>query len=432
MLYLLAGVLLLLVCLIFLITRDILSPTLLLTGVFFVSCVFAILGNIQWKVSVSPFVVIVISLGILLIFCGEMVGREIKKKNVVSIVKGEQNDTQIKISSKVNLLIYFICFLSVILQGVRMIQIARENGYSSGGISIMFTIARNALINGTGHVGQIVGLMTAFVHAAGFIYTYIFIFNMFARRKTENICKTNWQNLIPLVFLIISYMLGTSRDVFILLVVYIFFIFFEHLRRRKKINIIKLAFAGIIVVILFFGVFYFLGKLSGRGGSFMDTIYIYAGSPIVAFDLWLQNGFPISTQFGAETFTGIHQFIGRFFQDYNVPSIYMEFIALGKNTTNIYTGFRAYFADFGWSGFILFSFLMGLFYGVAYMSLCYGKYKHLKKMIYAYFLFYLIYFFATPLVTTSLLSVTQLLDFFWIIVLYLLLKKNFYGKANFK
>ena len=55
--------------------KSILSPSFLFCGFFSFGCLFAIIGNISWKVRINPLILFVIFVSSISIFVGEYVGR---------------------------------------------------------------------------------------------------------------------------------------------------------------------------------------------------------------------------------------------------------------------------------------------------------------------------------------------------------------------
>jgi oligosaccharide repeat unit polymerase len=271
----------------------------------------------------------------------------------------------------------------------------------------------------------IVNILVFAVRGIGFICSSVFINNIFSCGKLTLGIKKNFILLIPIITLLFSTVLSTARNGFIGIIIMFFFYVFDCVRIKQKLKIGKIFKWGVVLIAVFLAVFSALGSSRGQSAT-LDTICIYAGSSIVAFSVWFSKGMNGSgSLFGSESFVGIHELIARFFPNYKDLSLFDKFITFPNGSqTNIYTAFKAWIADFGWLGCLIFCLLIGFFFGIIYLKTIYKKYDFrtcLFRCVYAYFLYYLIYSFATPELTTSFLSVTQLMEFFFILVFYYLI-----------
>lgn len=125
--------------------------------------------------------------------------------------------------------------------------------------------------------------------------------------------------------------------------------------RPKIIFKIIIAFAAILIA------FTALRNLLGRGLRFDPLYYIsvYVGGSIKLFDMFIVSGRTSNNYIGQETFYGLLSVLHRFsivgdpykrleFRDYN-----------GYFVGNVYTAFRRYYNDFGTTGLLIVSFLLG-------------------------------------------------------------------------
>jgi oligosaccharide repeat unit polymerase len=188
--------------------------------------------------------------------------------------------------------------------------------------------------------------------------------------------------------------------------------------------LIKVAFGFLIFIVIFT----FLGLLSGKvsNDSIVDSIYLYAGSPIIALNQYL--GSPTHNNiFGYESFTGVRELLNRFFPSINPGLYFLPSIRIGNNVyTNIYTSFRSFIADFGYVGLLSIQFLIGLVYTI------FTRYFLNKNSITNLFfpiaplvVYYVIYQLFTATITYSILSISQIFIF-----LFLLMFQMFYKKTD--
>ncbi|MBQ9728699.1 MAG: oligosaccharide repeat unit polymerase [Clostridia bacterium] len=437
MLFVLLLMILGILALSYMFTKDILSPSVLLSAVFCLACLFAIVGNITWGETVSGKVVVVISYGLFFILTGEIVGRwmiaKLRKKETMPLVRqgdlfeeielkedelNGKHSSAIPYSKWLMGVLAAFCLLEIVLYYFEILRLAKQVGYVAGQGSLLW-YARNAMLQGYGHpMWQTI--MIFMMRGIGFVCLGLFIHNVLNEKGLWNGIKKNWLLIFPIVTLLLYNVLSTSRNGFIMIVVIVFFLAFERIRSVKKINIFVIGCIGVIAVCLFLAVFLLLGKLRGQMEEYavLDLLTMYAGSPIVALDKWLNAD--IVTQnayFGAESFIGMHTFIERFFPSHISPPLFSENVMFANGTlTNIYTGFRAWMGDFGFIGGMSLCMFIGLLFGLFYgfsVKKKYSKGVVLLKIVYAYHLYALIYAFATPEFTTMLLSITHIFDMFF-------------------
>ena len=432
MLYVLLLILITLTVTAYILYKDVLSPSFLVCGVFSVSCAFAIIGNFKWGVSVSWVTVVILSGMLLLIFLGELIARIDYNKffKVSTLLNPEKTISpvktdDVKYNKKVLIVLAVISVLTIILQYFQILKLAKLQGYVANAGMDLLKYARIAMRNGYSQATLTTVLMY-FAKGVGFVCMCIFINRIIKNKPSKEFFKENWLLLIPTFCLLVLLFLSTSRDGFIGVVVMVFYFVIRAIQEKGSFNFIKaLTIAG-TCVITFFALFLIIAKLKGQNMGIIDIVSIYAGSPIIAFDLWYKVGYMEPTQLlFKESFWGVHYFISKLNPNYVIPNNFLEFIRFpnGIDETNIYTAFRSWIRDFGLVGCCAFSLFIGFAFGFVHTLLLNKKYKHgfLFNIFYSYFLFYLIYSFATPLLTTSFLTLTQIFEFGFIFVAYFML-----------
>lgn len=429
MLYILLFLLIALVVVNYSIIKDVLSPSLLLTAIFLISTVFAILGNMNWGVQIRGFSAIIIFVGLVLIYLGELIVRNFaSKRKLIDFTKCEYNakdNKKINYSSKIIWIISAIALILTVIYYFKLLDLAKRYGYVQGEGDLLLSARVAMLVYGDG-VGLICAIFGFIVRGIGFTSLCIFCNNVFVSDSIKTGIKENYVLIFPIILLLAINVLSTSRNGFILIVVITFFIIIDRIRSVKNINLVKIGAIGVGCVGAFLVVFLLIGQARGGISNILESLSIYAGSSIITLDMWLaDNMFVINPNIGSETFVGLHQLIERFDPGHEAGSLFSEFVTFANgSSTNIYTGFRAWVNDFGLFGFVGLSLLVGVMFTIAYLTIThyrFNKYSCLYKCIYGYFLYGLVYMFATPELTTSLFSVTQLMDFFFIIVAYLLI-----------
>lgn len=439
MLYVLIVAILILIIAAYIVTKDVLSPSLLLCAVFFLSVLCAIMGNRAWQVDVSVNVVLVVGGGLFCIFLGEIVGRFICTQPKLSrqiTSNGALWETKIitheerlngKKGERIAYSPAFILCLSLLMAGclviyylhLKEIALAAEQDIGKG---MLLQVVRLALQIGGYSINPIVAVLMYFIRGFGYVGLAVFMHNVFFEKTLKQGLKRNWTLLLPIIGLVVSNVLSTARNGFIMLIVVVFFLAIDQIRCRKKIKILYVGLAGLALVVAFFILFLILGSMKGQTSDPLSLIWMYAGSSITAFDTWLVQGTRNTQIFVGESLYGLHSLLARFIPSYSVPSLFSEFVTFPNGEeTNIYTGFRAWINDFGMLGCMGVSFIIGVVFGMVYIRAVYKKKNRnttLYKLIYAYFFYGLLYSFATPELTTSLFSITQIFDLLFICLSY--------------
>lgn len=203
-------------------------------------------------------------------------------------------------------------------------------------------------------VGGIVAQLYQFISVIGLLFVYVAI-SQFVSKK-----KISINYIIPIIIYAVSILvsgnrLSLLRMVFFAMVVY-FVLWHRSKGWKKPVNLkIVLYLAVIIVIVLaaFVGLRTVVGK-TGRTVEVDPLYYIseYAGGSIQLFDLFIRSpGFP-SDIFGYRTSYYINNFVGRITNNPALDYLFAyEFRrSNGINIGNVYTGFRAFYEDFGYLG----------------------------------------------------------------------------------
>ena len=147
--------------------KDCMSPSFLLLCMFSVSAVFGILGNIKWKAEPNAYSLLIVGVGVLSIFLGELfirvtlnVGRVNVAPNTVAA------NAHYKISIKLFVLLFLCQLVVFFLYYRRMVEIASSIGYSGSGL-IQFI--RVATINEGIKVGTFFSVFLGFIYAVAYV-----------------------------------------------------------------------------------------------------------------------------------------------------------------------------------------------------------------------------------------------------------------------
>jgi oligosaccharide repeat unit polymerase len=203
---------------------------------------------------------------------------------------------------------------------------------------------------------------------SSYYFIYVLVNNYISKKKVQFVY------IAIITTIIIASSLTSSRSDMLQIPISALIIY-EFLSEYRKgssttVNIKKVVTIGILIILVMFGLSFFRA-LVGRKSTVDPLYYItyYAGGSIAALDLYLQSPLPPSSVWGKETFNNLINYIGQFF---NIPSMqyigHLEFRrSNGVSVGNVYTGFRAYYQDFGIAGVIICTSLFAIFFAILYL-----------------------------------------------------------------
>lgn len=418
MLYVLAVYLFFSACLSYRISGyDIISPTFVLSTLFLFCDLFSIIGNQQWHVLITGNLVVVFIIALTMIQFGEMFA--------ISIIKNRKRNNEIDLFqnksiisfSKIKLIIFILIDSAILwVYYNNLLLLVKSIGYSNGDKLIQYI--RVATTVNDMSVNPIIAILVGYISGMAYIALYIFLNNFDGTIKS---IKNNFLLLIPVVLYTGSSVISGARNGFIQIIVFVFMVcLLLYRRNNKRINVFKTLIISCITIFLFLLIFTNLGKLTGKttDNNALNNILIYVGSSIVALGKWLANGIRYSKYIGIESFWGIRYFINKIDSSFYAGSFALNFIYFNNgSSTNIYTAFRSFLADFGYPGLMIIPFIISFIY-----SFCYQNTKKsgesLSIILYSYFFYYYVYMLFTPSVTSHWFTVSSISSLFWLLVMY--------------
>lgn len=421
--------------------RDILSPTTLTVILYIVAVSFAVIGSPKWEYIKFNYSTIIVLMAAL--FCMEF------GEAIVQLLNARR-----KIYSNNNQDIYYTSYLIDIPKGTvflgliiaifgaaiyvnRMIHIAMSYGYA-GTNNLLFYI-RRGVIAGEEKIGYGVVIFKNFATALCYVNLYCFFNNCLVLKDRRRI-KEYIPYLFSVIPSIVIYFFSSSRYFFIKLLAYSFICYLLLYRKQNNRRIsLKSFFRIMLVLLLAVLAFYFVFKQTGQSrDSFtlvspLDKFVSYGGSSIAGLSEYITKGMPRSKFWGDETLNGIFNLIHRFFPDSTTGTHFLEFFNLNSVLdSNIYTIVRSLIADYGIIGMLFFEFFIGLFFTCFYLKVSQDKKSSLSLIIYSYFCYGLVYQIFTPLLLTDIGSIEQIMDLFWIVIIFFLVIKRHTYSYNVK
>ncbi len=357
MIYLLSFLTVLLLILIYVIEKDVISPSFIFCLVFMIA-EFNVISNVtKLGVKFRVDTVLVVIFGIFMFFIGTILANLVPK--CVGKRKKNIRTLDLTMSKQVFLCIFNIVSIIYILKNVYILVVQRAGyvGGILGSLSVFAEVSKFQSIDMK--LDTVSTLLTALCEAEAYIFGYIIASKLVKKEKIE---------IITLICFITSFLStfcqGSRGGVFIIIAsVFCFIIIY---RKEKGIKIIglKLIFKLIGVIILAIVAFQIIGTMTGKmwDVSVYEYFSVYLGDPLINFDTKLSNGIERTKISGQASFGGLIKNI------FGKLGIYVpKYGALGEfqyygnhNLGNVYTIFAYLIADFGILGCWIACFIIGI------------------------------------------------------------------------
>ncbi|MCA1033481.1 oligosaccharide repeat unit polymerase [Bacillus infantis] len=361
--------------------KDLLSPWVISCCMFLLSALFVIPNIESWNVQLSAITILVIGLGLFSFGFGELFVRKLYQKRLLNRKKTQflnkhDNNERKPINIHTSILLFFIIFMLIVTYFYykQVLDFAYAAGFTVSSDLPMLRYARIATTTDIAEsvsTNKLLGQAVIISYSYAYLMIYVVLYNtIFLKYRKRLILYA-----IPIVIYLIQVVLTGGRTQFIYLVSSLFLIsviFYQIKAGWSNSKNSKYIKVGIITFIVMLVVFYFLGTFTGKTSklNLLETISIYVGSPIVAFDIFLQNytnGFSIF--FGENTLFGIYDILQRF--GFDVPNLIRiaDFVNIGGYETNIYTSYMRYIKDFSYFGFLIIEMFLGAIYSFLYLNI---------------------------------------------------------------
>lgn len=379
--WLLISLLFIIFIYIFILKHSFVSPTVAYVLPFAFSSTILLFDYFIWKIDISQKTYLLIIASILFLSLGELYGNFIFKNKT-------KKNKAIKVLQP-NIKFTYLCIIFIMIT---------LYFYSNFVINVAKANLNNAITLLDAYRGAEKDMSLALQIGAGIsrVLAYYFLYSFIQNYIFLN--SKNFIYLIPVILYILIYISSSNRSellylfVFSIVVYYIFlkikFNWTKVLNKKRITNIF-------LVVILVFVFFYLLGFLTGKSLrlNFMETINIYAGSPIIALDNYYNNFNYDFSNFGSETLYNENNFLNIIFNVKGSGINNLKFTNIGNTgyRTNIYTNIRRLLNDYNYFGLFFIQFLMGFLYSILYIKIKVAKQQNYFILIYSYFLSYLIF-----------------------------------------
>lgn len=349
--------------------KDIMAPSVLLTIVFMLSTLIAMINADRWRVSYPWEACLILSIGIFLFCITDGIIRNLTqskaKQKVLSYKMIEANKIR-------TWLIILADVIVVCLVYQEVMRIAATNTWFDNAFYAYRALTSHGEASDPeqymdGKVNQAMKI----VIVSGFMYAFFFINNILVNRK-------KWKDYLyylipPLLLCIMTLITGVRTNilrlfVFCLICGYILFQYKRHWKGLALNRFLRIAVISVLgILILFSSLQSFLGRDAGGSTDKFTVISNYVGAPIVHFGQYIQSPPPPNQVFGQETFSGIWNVLYKLGITTQTYSVHEEFRRLTySDSGNVYTLFRRFIQDFGVGGMCLMTILLAYFFSYIY------------------------------------------------------------------
>lgn len=344
--------------------REYLSPSFLVALSFAFASIGCIIFKKEWELDFSSKTILLICLGIICCYIGELLVY-ILTKNSKSIIKNDNNIKPINIDNYKLIIFIFLQLITLILyyHGVKTIAGSSES------FSIMMSKYKDAIYMNTSIEGNVNILVKQFAKVS-YIGTMMFVFIFLNNSISKNKVKNNIKYLIPSIIFMGQAIISSSRSLILQIAVagitYYYILYQMQGNWSKKIDykaIRKIIIFVFIILVSFWSIKQVVGRLT-HNKSFIEYIAYYFSGGMAFFQKYIENPFGnFENIIGAETFPGILGFLSKFIPNLNVVGN-LEFRHSGSIHGNTYTAFRSYYHDFGILGIIFLEIIFAIVYSV--------------------------------------------------------------------
>lgn len=374
----------------FIFEKDILSPSVITCCIYLISTIIAGFSKLfdLWNfVEIKDTTVMLIFVGVLSFIIGEYITRRInkmrKKKESLGAENKENKKGKIIDLSIIKIMCTYIFFVATLI--IIYLEMAKITGIY-GNISQMINAYRNDSPlfnsdNNTISVSTFAMQLYRMSEILAAILIYIVINNLVLKDKIKN----NIKYLIGILIACIITLLLSGRSALVKFIIEAIIIYIIQYHKYQKEKIKKKVIAKFLVIgiAIILPIFYIIMPLIGRSqeSNFVSYMTFYLGSPIPSLDEIIQRGeIGNNKYFGQETFLGIESILDRLgVIDYYTP-YQRQWIGFNNLSSNVFTGIKSYYSDFGILGIII---CQILFAGV--FTQLYINAKNNKKAIYTIF-----------------------------------------------
>lgn len=397
----------------FLFKKDIIQPSVIFVGMYFVSTLCCVLNVNKWGVDMqwnTFFLLLIgaihfvgISYGIKYLFDRKYGNVKVEEKNAE---KKDKTNKKYLISTTLVLAIYNIIVIGLLVYNVNIIA-SKYGEFNS--FSEMLTIYKDkTAYNKVDELPDYLTVMMKPIIASAYIFLFVFCKKIVtSKEKKKAVLKNLYMLIFPITYFIQRICESNRGSIMNFIAsAFVMYILLWYIQNNWK-KTVRLKNIGISLVcaMVLLTIFYFSASLIGRINTkgMVDYITFYLGGSIECLNLRLNEEY-IPDRNVPATFANTIRDLNKL-KITNIDIKYNsweEFKYNGETMIgNIYTGYSNLIFDFGVVGVILFQTIIAVFFSIVYYIVKYIQIKDLYKNIIMIIYTYLIYTIVThPMVPT--------------------------------
>lgn len=343
-------------------TLYILGPYVVVPSVFLLSTTVAVMNIDHWG-DISLLTLFVILFSIIIFNLGALIARD---KQIITRRHSETSICENRDSKVITLIAIIFMSIITLLQYIDMVNFVGKAGV---GLLALSKLTRDKYYTDEMTIDHSFFVWQGIYLCKALAYVYIYIISYKKIYFNQDI---KFIYLIPIILYIVQILLSTGRSEFIYLIysmLVIPYLISKSRNKWQKVSDIKYIKYILLGGSLFFFIFIFLANIRSEGSTnARETIGIYAGSSILAYDAYLNdNGIEATADYFGEQTMSLYYTIGRSLGLTKLSAKdALDIYVLDGEDTNIYTCLYRYTHDYGVMIMWVILFFIGYFYGTLY------------------------------------------------------------------
>lgn len=408
---------------------EIVSPSVVTTGVFCISTLFTVLNVRNWNVKYSFTAYLIILIGFLLIIFEE---RAIKAYSMGKLKAVDMSDKIqiIKVDQIKTILIIIVSTICLFVYIRDVIKVGTAGSIFGGSIIYNFNQVRKhgVELGIDAGVGTLTEQLNKVPTVAAYIYMFIIINNLICKDKFKN----NKLECVTIIIYFVSIFVSSTRIQYIYMMVYIVVVSFilnrykkgprKRVAKKMGISYIKKVFLGVVIGL---PAFYLIGEFVMKrttGNTLFSYISAYVGGSVQHFNMYIIDPPEKNIVIGEECFVYLYQSLNQLGLTDYFRTVHLEYRWLSQTIHgNVYTFFRRPIQDFGYIGlFVIILIVFGAYNYWYYLKLRKGSNSsnlYLKIIMFGY-LYYPIALFSIDETATGLISLGNFFTYGLIVLMY--------------
>ncbi|MBD5434843.1 MAG: oligosaccharide repeat unit polymerase [Treponema sp.] len=339
------------------------SPSFLFSFGLVFSCIVALVVQNRWGFVLEIETVFIIYVAEIIFILGEVAVRLFLE---TSRCGDNYRKLQKYASDRINFIIVLISFVLSIVYVKGLLSAAREAGWKSGVIGLLYYIRRATQYEDDISLSRVASWCFNILEALAYYAGFSVVFVCSSRKKKLYAC------LIVIIYTF-SVVFSAGRLPLIIFFIYLLGLWIIKVYQQKNWNFAankKIIKKLIVPIFAFAGFFLMLGFArrnhdadQNQGRKMVDTIALYAGSGIVGLNQYVVKEEHRSSYAGQTTLNGFYTLMNRCGFSFPTQKNTLEFINVAPRIkSNIYSMFGRLILDYGIAGCFCVVFFMSIFY----------------------------------------------------------------------